>query len=153
MSTDCPFVPSVTLLPCSYPRQSVMSKRNNNTATRSFIISPIFRVSPSQGKLHYQTSHTSDSDKTREISWPVLINYLLGVTLTAQLRSSKQANWGQAGPRRIWFWYPWSLLVRISATTQLFAQSISDLINRQDRQLCTGQPALSFLFTQHSTAQ
>ena len=110
-----------------------MSKRNNNTATRSFIISPIFRVSPSQGKLHYQTSHTSDSDKTREISWPVLINYLLGVTLTAQLRSSKQANWGQPGPRRIWFWYPWSLLVRISATTQLFAQSISDLINRQDR--------------------
>ena len=28
--TDCPFVPSVTFLLCSYPRQSVMSERNNN---------------------------------------------------------------------------------------------------------------------------
>ena len=133
MSTDCPFVPSVTLLPCSYPRQSVMSKRNNNTATRSFIISPIFRVSPSQGKLHYQTSHTSQSDKTREI-WPILINYLLGVAGTAQLRPTE----GRAEENLV--------LISLISLQNISNHSTFCPINlRPNKQ--TGQAALSFLFT------
>ena len=49
-------------------------------STRSFIMSAIFRVSLSQGKLHYQTSHPSQSDKPSEI-WPILINYFYSVGL------------------------------------------------------------------------
>ena len=95
----------------------------------------IFRVSPSQGKLHYQTSHTSDSDKTREISWPVLINYLLGVAGTAQLRPTE----GRAEENLV-------LISLISPRQNISNHSTFCPINlRPNKQ--TGQAALSFLLT------
>ena len=127
---DCPFAPSVTFLLCSYPRQSVMSKRNNNM---------------DQARLHqiiHNVSNLPGEPEPRK-TW---LSVLSSPSLTKPERSGRYWSIiylvsGQAcpGQRRTRFWYPWSLLVRISATTQLFAQSISDLINRQDRQLCAGQ--------------
>ena len=136
-----------------------MSKRNN-TASRSFIMPAIFRVSPSQGKfiIRPRTHHSLTNPERSGEYWSIIFTWWSSVS-SRSVRVSEMSPFSwvpsqlRAGPWRIWFWYPWSLLVRISATTQLFAQSISDLINRQDKQLCAGQPALSFLFTQHSRAQ